>query len=76
MLGSFVCLDQLEQRRIPTRTGPYIFNNVIDGKLAQRPDGKDADADEKREAMIRDDYTLYEALNLLKGIAILQQRMQ
>jgi len=37
---------------------------------------KDADADEKREAMIRDDYTLYEALNLLKGIAILQQRMQ
>jgi carboxyl-terminal processing protease len=37
---------------------------------------KDADADEKREAMIRDDYTLYEALNLLKGIAILQHRMQ
>jgi carboxyl-terminal processing protease len=37
---------------------------------------KDADADEKREAMIRDDYTLYEALNLLKGIAILQQRMK
>ena len=37
---------------------------------------KDADADEKREAMIKDDYNLYEALNLLKGIAILQQRMQ
>jgi len=36
---------------------------------------KDEDADKKREAMIRDDYILYEALNLLKGIAILQQRM-
>ena len=37
---------------------------------------KDTDVDKKREAMIEDDYSLYEALNLLKGIAILQQRMQ
>ena len=36
----------------------------------------DTDVNKKREAMIEDDYSLYEALNLLKGIAILQQRMQ
>jgi len=37
--------------------------------------GKGEDADKKRETMISEDYALYEALNLLKGIAILQQRM-
>jgi carboxyl-terminal processing protease len=36
---------------------------------------KDKNADKKREIMISDDYALYEALNLLKGIAILQRRM-
>ena len=36
---------------------------------------RDDDADKKRETMIKEDYSLYEALNLLKGIAILQQRM-
>ena len=36
---------------------------------------KDEDADKKRKEMISEDYALYEALNLLKGIAILQQRM-
>ncbi len=46
------------------------------GNSGKEDTDKDASAGEKREAMIKDDYTLYEALNLLKGIAILQQRMQ
>ncbi len=40
--------------------------------------GKEDDGDEKDEGTLSasDDYMLYEALNLLKGLAILQQRMQ
>ena len=34
--------------------------------------GKDIDT----EQMLKDDYMLYEALNLLKGLAILQARIQ
>jgi carboxyl-terminal processing protease len=41
-------------------------------------DGKDSEEDEQDEDTLSasDDYMLYEALNLLKGLAILQQRMQ
>ena len=41
-------------------------------------DGKDSEKDEQDEDTLSasDDYMLYEALNLLKGLAILQQRMQ
>ena len=41
-------------------------------------DGKDNEKDEQDEDTLSasDDYMLYEALNLLKGLAILQQRMQ
>lgn len=37
---------------------------------------KDKQADSDTELLIRDDYQLYEALNMLKGMAILQERMQ
>ena len=37
---------------------------------------KDNGDDDKTASLVEDDYMLYEALNLLKGLAILQQRMQ
>ena len=42
-----------------------------DGKK-EKKNGKDVDT----EQMLKDDYMLYEALNLLKGLAILQARIQ
>ncbi len=53
----------------------HLDNGNGDANHTKDDADKDEDADKKREAMIREDYALYEALNLLKGIAILQQRM-
>ena len=53
----------------------HLDNGNGDASHKKDDADKDEDADKKREAMINDDYALYEALNLLKGIAILQQRM-
>ena len=39
-------------------------------------DGKDGDDKDEETLSASDDYMLYEALNLLKGLAILQERMQ
>jgi carboxyl-terminal processing protease len=39
-------------------------------------DGKSADDDDDSKSLAADDYMLYEALNLLKGLVILQDRMQ
>ena len=39
-------------------------------------DGKDGDDKDEDTLSASDDYMLYEALNLLKGLAILQERMQ
>ena len=39
-------------------------------------DGKDSDEKDEDTLSASDDYMLYEALNLLKGLAILQERMQ
>ena len=54
----------------------HLGNGNGDTDVIKDDSDDDSSAGEKREAMINDDYTLYEALNLLKGIAILQQRMQ
>ncbi|MDH3526733.1 MAG: S41 family peptidase [Gammaproteobacteria bacterium] len=43
-------------------------------RLDEGEDGKDA-AETKKESLAQSDYQLYEALNLLKGLAILQERM-
>lgn len=48
----------------------------------KKKSGKDKDKDKEKqddsdtESLINDDYQLYEALNMLKGMAILQERMQ
>lgn len=44
----------------------------------KKKSGKDTEKQDKDDAvsLIRDDYQLYEALNMLKGMAILQERMQ
>ena len=54
----------------------HLGNGNGDSDSSEDDSEDDKTAGEKREAMIKDDYILYEALNLLKGIAILQQRMQ
>ena len=43
-------------------------------KKSGKTDGKEDKSD--TESLVRDDYQLYEALNMLKGMAILQDRMQ
>ena len=44
----------------------------------KKKSGKDTEKQDKDDAvsLIRDDYQLYEALNMLKGMAILKERMQ
>ena len=54
----------------------HLGNGIEDTDAGKDDSDEESSAGEKREAMIKDDYTLYEALNLLKGIAILQRRMQ
>ena len=44
------------------------------GKKSDKSKGKKDNSE--TESLIRDDYQLYEALNMLKGMAILQSRMQ
>jgi carboxyl-terminal processing protease len=46
------------------------------GKKKDKKNGKENGKDVDIEQMLKDDYMLYEALNLLKGLAILQARIQ
>ncbi len=45
-------------------------------KKSGEKEDKQADSDTDTEFLIREDYQLYEALNMLKGMAILHDRMQ
>ncbi len=45
-------------------------------KKADQDKAEEAGAGDKTASLINDDYMLYEALNLLKGLAILQERMK
>lgn len=45
-------------------------------KKSGEKEDKQADSDTDTELLIREDYQLYEALNMLKGMAILHDRMQ
>jgi carboxyl-terminal processing protease len=75
-------LKRLKVASVPTSIKPlqeadlsgHLGNGVVHD-IDEEPED-DTDADEKSDAMIRDDYNLYEALNLLKGIAILQHQEQ
>ncbi len=46
------------------------------GKLLDEDGDKEGAAEAEKESLAQSDYQLYEALNLLKGLAILQERMQ
>lgn len=50
----------------------HLDNGNGDGKKKDKQNGKDVDT----EQMLKDDYMLYEALNMLKGLVILQARIQ
>ena len=60
----------LEPRKEANLTGHLENGNGND------KDGKDGDDKDEETLSASDDYMLYEALNLLKGLAILQERMQ
>jgi len=51
-----------------------LSGHLENGDAKENGDGK-ADAKDGSENLAQDDYQLYEALNLLKGLAILQERM-
>jgi carboxyl-terminal processing protease len=51
----------------------HLKNGNSDDADGDKDSGKDEDS--KGESLVKDDYMLYEALNLLKGLVILQDRM-
>jgi len=51
----------------------HLTNGKSTGKEGKSDDGK---PDGEASKLLKDDYMLYEALNLLKGLSILQARMQ
>jgi carboxyl-terminal processing protease len=55
-----------------------LSNHLENGNGKKKKPAEDKEGDDKNEpgALLKDDYMLYEALNLLKGLAILQARMQ
>jgi carboxyl-terminal processing protease len=55
-----------------------LSHHLKNGNAGKASEGKDGegDDDDKTTSLVNDDYMLYEALNLLKGLAILQERMQ
>jgi len=55
-----------------------LSHHLGNGNAKQKGEGKSEDksADDKTSSLINDDYMLYEALNLLKGLAILQDRVK
>ncbi|HUT40866.1 MAG TPA: S41 family peptidase [Gammaproteobacteria bacterium] len=61
-------------------TEANLSKHLTNGKSGKDKSGKDKNGDDKSNGeasnLLKDDYMLYEALNLLKGLAILQARMQ
>jgi len=57
-----------------------LSKHLENGKSKKDKSGKDKSGDDETSdeasKLLKDDYMLYEALNLLKGLAILQARMQ
>ncbi len=53
-----------------------LSNHLDNGKAKKPAEDKEDDDKDKSGKLLKDDYMLYEALNLLKGLAILQARMQ
>jgi len=53
-----------------------LSGHLKNGNKKKSGKGKKKQDDDDTESLSRDDYQLYEALNMLKGMAILQERMQ
>jgi len=55
-----------------------LSRHLQNGNSKKKPEDKteEGDDDDKTSSLVKDDYMLYEALNLLKGLAILQERMK
>ena len=78
-------LETIEVAQVETSIAPLkeadLTHHLENGNGDKPDDGKDADNDggkddgSKEKSLVKDDYMLYEALNLLKGLVILQDRM-
>ncbi len=74
-------LETIEVAQVETNIEPlkesdlshHLENGNSDGSDADKDAGKDENG--KGKSLVKDDYMLYEALNLLKGLVILQDRM-
>ena len=74
-------LEQLQVESIEKNIEPLKeadLSKHLENGNGKKKDGKKSDDDEsdEKESLADDDYMLYEALNLLKGLAILQERYQ
>ena len=74
-------LETIEIAQIESGIEPLkeadLTHHLENGNSGDADDGKDSarDEDSKGKSLVKDDYMLYEALNLLKGLVILQDRM-
>jgi carboxyl-terminal processing protease len=80
-----IVLETIEVAQVETNIEPlkeadlshHLENGNGDKKDKDKDSGKTSDKDDtgKGGSLVKDDYMLYEALNLLKGLVILQDRM-
>jgi carboxyl-terminal processing protease len=76
-----IVLEPIEVAQVETNIAPlkeadlthHLENGNGDKPAKDKESGKDDSS--KGESLVKDDYMLYEALNLLKGLVILQDRM-
>ena len=76
-----IVLEPIEVAQVETNIEPlkeadlthHLENGNGDKHAKDKESGKDDSS--KGESLVKDDYMLYEALNLLKGLVILQDRM-
>jgi carboxyl-terminal processing protease len=76
-----IVLEPIEVAQVETNIAPlkeadlthHLENGNGDKHAKDKESGKDDSS--KEESLVKDDYMLYEALNLLKGLVILQDRM-
>jgi carboxyl-terminal processing protease len=76
-----IVLEPIEVAQVETNIEPlkeadlthHLENGNGDKHAKDKESGKDDSS--KEESLVKDDYMLYEALNLLKGLVILQDRM-
>ena len=70
-----VKFTSVEQNITPLKEAD-LSRHLDNGKGGKKGKTADDDEDDDSKSLAADDYMLYEALNLLKGLVILQERMQ